>query len=194
MGRWKPDARGRLQQAAMDLYAERGFDATTVDDIAARAGLTERTFFRHFSDKREVLFSGSDLLLAHMLAAMDAVPASASPLEQVSAALESAGEFFVDRAASRRRHQIINAHADLQERELMKLAVMTNALAARLRERGVAEPAARLAAETGLAAFRVAFDDWTQADDAGSYVDALRRAVAQLRALLDASATTAAPR
>jgi AcrR family transcriptional regulator len=183
MGRWKPDAGGRLRQAALELFGERGFDATTVEDIAARAGLTERTFFRYFSDKREVLFAGSDELIAHMLAALDAVPAHSPPLDQVFAALEAAQDLFVDRAASRRRQQVITAHAELQERELMKLATMTAALAQRLQERGVDEPLAQLAAEAGVAAFRVAFTGWIDGDDAGSYIDALHRAFAQLRNL-----------
>src|SRR3954447_21336586 len=96
MGRWQPDAPGRLRQAAMELYSEKGFDATTVAEIAERAGLTERTFFRHFGDKREVLFAGSELLQDALLATMQQAPATAPPLDQVAVGLVAAGEFFPD--------------------------------------------------------------------------------------------------
>src|ERR1700761_936965 len=94
MGRWEPDARGRLAQAAMELYGERGFEQTTVAEIAARAGLTERTFFRHFADKREVLFNGSDRFRAAVVGPVDAAPPSVTPLEAVKAGIEAAGSVF----------------------------------------------------------------------------------------------------
>src|SRR5664279_2717020 len=84
VGRWEPNASGRLRQAAMELYVERGFEQTTVADIAERAGLTARTFFRHFADKREVLFAGSGSLQEQLVGALEAVPESAAPLEAVS--------------------------------------------------------------------------------------------------------------
>src|SRR6478736_1696918 len=117
MVRWEPDARGRLAQAAMELYSEKGFDATTVAEIAERAGLTERTFFRHFADKREVLFAGSDVLQDALVTAMQLAPAAAPPLDQVAAGLAAAGEFFLDPDHSRQRQVIIAAHPDLRERE-----------------------------------------------------------------------------
>src|SRR3954447_15095550 len=92
VARWQPDARGRLGQAAMELYAERGYEQTTVAEIAERAGLTARTFFRYFADKREVLFAGSDLLAERLVAALETAPASASPLAAVGAALDMVAE------------------------------------------------------------------------------------------------------
>src|SRR6516162_6467851 len=89
MGRWEPDARGRLAKAAMVLYAEQGFERTTVAEIAARAGLTERTFFRHFADKREVLFYGMERLRGLLARAVADAPASAAPMELVGAAFEA---------------------------------------------------------------------------------------------------------
>src|SRR6516165_2707757 len=123
MARWKPDAPGRLAQAAMELYVAQGYDNTTVAEIAARAGLTERTFFRHFTDKREVLFRGSEALRDTLVAAIDSAPAGASPLATVTAALDAAGAVFIPELA-RRRQAVILANPELQERELIKLATL----------------------------------------------------------------------
>ncbi len=167
MGRWPPDARRRLERAALELYGERGFDATTVAEIAERAGLTERTFFRHFTDKREVLFFGAAALQAFLVNEVDRAPASAAPMGMITAALDAAATAFFEeiRVFARERQAVIAASTELQERELIKLAALAAALAAALRRRGVADPAASLAAETGIAVFRVAFDAW--AGDAG---------------------------
>src|SRR5215475_10047386 len=102
MSRWQPNARGRLEQAALDLYTERGFDQTTVAEIAQRAGLTERTFFRHFADKREVLFWGQDALMQLVTTQIADAPDSASPLETVGGALRAVGEIFEGRRAHAR--------------------------------------------------------------------------------------------
>src|SRR6202451_1924275 len=117
MGRWEPNARGRLMQAAFALYGERGFEQTTVAQIAERAGLTERTFFRHFSDKREVLFGGSVLLQDLLVTAVTEAPASATPMEAVARALDALGTMFVGRRDfARQRQAIIAASAELRER------------------------------------------------------------------------------
>src|SRR5438445_11009896 len=136
MGRWEPDARGRLEQAALALYAERGYEQTTVAEIAQRAGLTERTFFRHFADKREVLFSGSEQLQEAIVSAVESAPASAAPIEAVAAGIETASDYLTDREYSRRRQAIIAANPTLQERELIKMAALASAIAAGLRKRG----------------------------------------------------------
>ena len=107
MGRWEPNARGRLEQAALDLYLERGFEQTTVAEIARRAGLTERTFFRHFADKREVLFWGSGALQEVLVGAVAGAPPSAAPIDAVAAALEAAGGLMQERRACARRRQAI---------------------------------------------------------------------------------------
>src|SRR4249920_1826955 len=158
MGRWLPDARGRLGQAAMQLYVEQGYDATTVAEIAARAGLTERTFFRHFADKREVLFSGSAQLSELLAQEVARAPKGTPPLDAVGAALEAAGALIQERGEwSKQRQAVIAANHELRERELIKLASLAEALAEALRGRGVKEPSATLTAEAGLAAFKVAF-------------------------------------
>src|SRR5215472_2789616 len=162
MGRWEPNARGRLERAALELYGELGYEQTTVAEIARRAGLTERTFFRHFADKREVLFSGSGGLREGLMNAVAAAPAEATPLDAVVAALKAVGDGFSleRRAASRQRQAIIAANAELRERELVKLASLGATLAEALRRRGVPEPTASLTAEVGIALFRVTFERW----------------------------------
>ncbi|WP_454555836.1 TetR family transcriptional regulator [Geodermatophilus nigrescens] len=166
MVRWQPDARGRLERAALELYAERGFDATTVAGIAERAGLTERTFFRHFADKREVLFGGSPVLQERLVAGLAAAPPSAGPLAAVGAALATIPETLSEerRAGAAQRQAVIDATPELRERELAKFAALTAAMAQGLRERGVGEPTASLAAEAGAAVFRVAFGRWIGGD------------------------------
>ncbi|MFD0631473.1 TetR family transcriptional regulator [Catenulispora yoronensis] len=134
MSRWPSNSRGRLAQAAMGMFAERGFDQTTVADIAARAGLTERTFFRHFSDKREVLFHGGSHLEEVMTAAVAAAPPDATPLAAVAAGVAAVGPAFEGgRTGSRLRQSIIETHPDLQEREAAKLCHLGLALAESLR-------------------------------------------------------------
>jgi AcrR family transcriptional regulator len=161
MGRWEPNARGRLERAAIELYGERGFEQTTVAEIAARAGLTERTFFRHFADKREVLFWGAAALQELLVNAVANAPESAAPIDAVAAALAAAGVLLQERRdGARLRHAIIVANAELQERELIKMAALAAALADTLRERGVSDPAASLAAEAGIAVFKIAFERW----------------------------------
>src|SRR3954468_12104511 len=139
MGRWEPDAAGRLREAAMALYAEQGFERTTVAEIADRSGVTARTFFRHFADKREVLFAGSEELERRMVDALSAAPPAAGPMDAVAAALLAAAEMFAERREySRRRQAVIAATPELRERELIKLASLAAAFAEALRQRGVA--------------------------------------------------------
>src|SRR5271154_7180227 len=152
VGRWEPDARGRLSVAAMELYTERGYEQTTVAEIAERAGLAERTFFRHFIDKREVLFSGAAELQDLVVNTVAEAPSSATPIEAITRAVVVAGEVLqVRRDFARQRHAVIAANSELQERELIKLAALASAMAAALRLRGVKEESAALAAEVGVA-------------------------------------------
>jgi AcrR family transcriptional regulator len=161
MTRWEPGAAQRLAQAALDLYAERGFEQTTVAEIARRAGLTERTFFRHYADKREVLFAGSTLLQEPMVAAVENAPESTAPIDAIADGLRAGAAVLEPRRPfSRKRQTVIAANPELQERELIKLATLGAALADALRRRGVADPAASLTAEAGVAVFRVAFERW----------------------------------
>jgi len=183
MSRWEPNALERLQQAAYELYTERGYDQTTVAEIAARAGLTERTFFRHFADKREVLFAGGDRFRATLVDAVNAAPASATPMEAIIAGVEAAGFVFAARPMVRARQELILANPELQERELIKLASVSAGLAEALRRRGVSPTAAELAAETGVAVLRIALTRWLEDRTERSWEVHVREAMAELRRL-----------
>ncbi len=184
MGRWEPDAAGRLRRAAFELFTEQGYDATTVAEIAERAGVTPRTFFRHFADKREVLFAGAEELPGLMGAAVRDAPDGLGPLDLVGLGLRAAGEQVGhSRAFSRERSRVVAEHPDLQERELRKSAAIGTALAEALRERGVDEDSAAVAAETGVAVFRVGFRRWLTQEREEDLADVFGDALARLRTL-----------
>ena len=184
MARWEPDAHGRLEQAALELFSERGFEQTTVAEIAQKAGLTERTFFRYFADKREVLFWGQGALQQAMVNAVTSAPQSVTPLDVVAAALEAAGKAFAERREIARRRQIVvNANPGLRERELLKLATLSAAITEALRARGVAEPAASLTAEAGIAVFKIAFERWIDLAEERDWSAIVRESFAELRAV-----------
>jgi AcrR family transcriptional regulator len=173
MMRWEPGARERLQAAALELFATRGFEQTTAAEIAQSVGLTERTFFRHFSDKREVLFYGQEQFLQAFVDGLDAASPDASPLEVVASALHSATSFFPDerRPYSRMRQSVIDQNPALQEREQHKLACLATTVAAALRARGTGDPAATLAAQSGATVFGIAFAQWIREGETRSLSD-----------------------
>jgi len=184
MGRWEPNANERLREAALELYVEKGFEQTTIVEIAERAGLTARTFFRHFPDKREVLFAGSTELRDQMVKAVADAPASTSPMDAVAAALDAAAAVLGGRHPhSRRRQSVIVANAELRERELMKMESLADALADALRDRGVPDADAQLAARAGITVFRVAFDRWVSDRRDRNLSKVMRAALDQLRAI-----------
>jgi AcrR family transcriptional regulator len=190
MTRWEPNARGRLELAALELYGERGYDQTTVAEIARRAGLTERTFFRHFADKREVLFYGSGMLQDGLVKGIEDAPAGLAPIDAIGASLEAVAASLEERRdLARQRQAIVGATPELQERELIKLAKLSAALAGAMRRRGVTDPGASLAAEAGVAVFRVAFQRWVgQPGDSGapggeSLAQLIRQSLAELKAV-----------
>jgi AcrR family transcriptional regulator len=174
----------------MDLFRKRGYEYTTVAEIAESAGLTERTFFRHFTDKREVLFGGSDSLRDLLVNAVAAAPRSATPMAAVTAAIEAAGEAFNEerRAYARQRHAIILANDELRERELNKMATLAAAIRDALHQRRVADPAAGLAAEAGMGVFRVTFERWVDQEEARDWSTLVRESVGQLQKLVSSAA------
>jgi AcrR family transcriptional regulator len=189
MTRWKPDAGGRLLKAAIELFDEQGYESTTVAEIAERAGLTKRTFFRYFSDKREVLFGGTQELEDRWLGGMASAPTDAEPLDVVRAGFGPLGEMFADRHEfAQLRSRIVNANPELQERELIKLHRLTGLIEADLVQRGVAEHAAMLAAETGVSVFHVAFARWVRQSDPASFSSMLDESLDELRSVVSAKA------
>lgn len=182
MARWQPDAPRRLVLAALDLFAERGYENTTVIDIAERAGLTKSTFFRHFQDKREVLFGGDTMsrLLADGIA--DA-PDDATPLAAVRNALEAVGReaFTPDhRAFTARRQAVIAANPELREREALKRVGITAAMAEALRERGAPDLDARVAAELAALALTIAHERWSAAGNVDGFAEVARAVLGEV--------------
>jgi AcrR family transcriptional regulator len=184
MARWEPNAPERLVRAALDLFTEQGYDATTVNEIADRAGLTKTTFFRYFPDKREVLFAGQDLHSRLLADGIAAAPGPATPLEAVGAALDAVTAIFTDdrREFSARLRPVIAGHSELQERAAYKRARLAGVMTEALHQRGVTEPTASLAAELGIHAFYRAFDQWADPANQQSFTKLTRNALDELRA------------
>jgi AcrR family transcriptional regulator len=182
MVRWQPDAQGRLAQAALELYVERGYEQTTVAEIANRAGLTERTFFRYFADKREVLFSGSSALQELLVSSVGGAPESMSPIDATAVGLDAIGARLQERREySLQRQAAIVANTELRERELIKLAALAAALADALRHRGVPELAANLTAEAGIAVFKIGFERWIDASNDRDLTTLMRESLDELK-------------
>jgi AcrR family transcriptional regulator len=180
----RKDVRLRLERAALELYAERGFDRTTAADIATRAGVTERTYFRHFPDKREVLFDGEAALRAALADAVLEAPAGLPPLPALQEAFASLVPMFEgDRAAKELRHRIISSTPELQERQQMKLAGLTAALTEALVQRGAPPGMAALAAACGTAVLTRARLQWLEGSQAG-YSTLLTDAFTELGSLV----------
>jgi AcrR family transcriptional regulator len=170
--RWEPDASERLEAAAVALFRERGYQATTAAQIAQRAGLTERTFFRRFGDKREVLFFRERALERRLVGAVDATPADAPPLDAVAAGFRAMGdELQARRDELAWRARLIAGEPELAERELAKLASLSAVLADALARRGADAATARLAAETAIAVFRIAFERWIDGPARARFAD-----------------------
>jgi AcrR family transcriptional regulator len=184
MARWEPNASERLALAALDLFAERGYENTTVIDIAQRAGLTKSTFFRHFQDKREVLF-GDGTMNALLAGAIAAAPETATPLEAVAHALDAVGrEAFTParREFVARRRAVIAANPELQEREALKGLGLTASMTGALKRRGVPDLTSYVAAELGALAWKIAYERWSDATDGDQFSEAARRALDEVQA------------
>lgn len=160
MGRWRAGASERLQEAALGLFSTRGYDGTTVAEIAAAAGVTERTFFRHYADKREVLFVAQTEFERAFLSALPET--GDDPMRLIAVVLDGAAELFPEerRPWSRARQAVITTNVALQERELLKLSALAVSLTTALTARGIDPTSAALAAESGVTVFRTAFTAW----------------------------------
>ena len=197
MSRWAPDARERLETAALELFVENGYEQTTVAQIAERADLNRATFFRHFTDKREVLFGGEDVLAGLFGDAIRNAPSDATPAECLQAAFTAAETAMTPRQRARaaQRVQVLAANAEVQERGLLKHARMAGSIGAALRARGVDELTARLSAEVGLLAFRIAVERWMRSDEGEPFAPLAVAALSDLQtraAELDSPSRTSA--
>ncbi|MGF6883992.1 AcrR family transcriptional regulator [Nocardia sp. GAS34] len=183
MPRWKPDARQRLVTAALQLFSEQSYDKTTVAEIADRAELTRSTFFRHFSDKREILAAGQETLSRLFTEGIAAAPAQASPLTAVEHGLEAAAASMTpfNRELAPRLRAVIATSTELQERDQLKHVGLAASMAEALRARGVPEAVAAIAGEVGMLAFRDAFADWVRGDDQQDLAELMRTALSRLR-------------
>ena len=193
MPRWEPHVEERLRLAALDLYTTKGYESTTVGDVATRAGVTSRTYFRYFPDKREVLFGGADALRDRVACSLRDAPAEMPPLTATLHAMSTCEDLFHlhGHEQLRRRDAVISTSSELQEREAHKLASIAAVVASGLVERGSAPDSAQLVADLALAAFKQASWHWMD-DPATPFAVLLYRAAAQAREVLIAQARSEA--
>jgi len=185
MPRWDADAEGRLLKAAMELFVDRGYDQVTVTEIAERAGLKKRSFFRYFADKREVLFGGAPTFEQTVVTGVLEAPEAMQPLDAVVASLAAAGAGLTSWGEPvRLRQQVIASSPELRERELIKLASLTTQVADALIRRGVEELTASLTAQAGMAAFTTAFERWAKSADAQNFHELIHDSLARLHAAI----------
>ncbi|OBB81510.1 hypothetical protein A5760_16515 [Mycobacterium colombiense] len=183
--RWQPGSNERLRKAALDLFSEKGFEQTTVADIAQRVGVTKRTFFRHFEDKRDVLFGGTEQLEQLLADATVNAPAGLPPFEAIAEAVAGLDWLAIGRREDQRQRQaVIAASPDLTERELIKFEALTAALAEGLRRRGSDDTTALLAAQAGMTVFRTAYRRWLEADTDLDMAHIIATTLADLRAVI----------
>lgn len=184
MARWAPNARDRLETAALDLFVEFGYEETTIAQIAERAGLNRATFFRHFADKREVLFGGEDVLAGLFADGIRAASPDATLAELLSAAFAGIDATMTPRrrAKAAQRLKVVATSVEVHERGLLKHARIATSVAAALRERGIDELGARLGAQVVVLAFSVAFEHWMKADEDRSFAPYAETALKGIRA------------
>jgi AcrR family transcriptional regulator len=184
MPRWDPQAAERLRDAAVELFLELGYDNVTVTQIAERAGLTRRTFSRYFTDKRDVLFAGSDELPPALAKAVLVADANLAPFDVVVAGLTEVGSMLGDRFAplAAQRRAIIATSPELQERGRTKFAEVSDALSKALTERGAEPVYATLLANVGVAIFQSAFNRWVDDPSTINLADRITEAANELRA------------
>lgn len=196
MGRWEPGARDRLEHAALDLFLEQGFNETTVPQITARAGLTTRTFFRYFADKREVLFAHEELVPSQVAGFMAEVPPSLNPMELITERLApAAAQLFESRSVDYllRRRAAVDAEPALLERELRKFSLIAQALEQGFRDRGVDDLTARLAAEIAVTTLRVAVTRWLNQHGDPDLPNTISQTLSAIRQLATTSSAQGQP-
>lgn len=183
MPRWEPNPRERLERAAIELFSEQGYNETTVEQIAAGAGLARSTFFRHFGDKREILFGGQDGLAARLAEGIEKAPSKQTALEAIETAFTDVAEIWFTperRDLAPRRISVIESNPDLAERELLKRRGITNAITGALRSRGIEEPFTTVAAELATLAFSETIAAWAEPDNTEEFPAIARRVLRRM--------------
>jgi len=194
MPRWEAGADTRLTRAAYELYIERGFEHVTVAEIAERAGLTKRTFFRYFDDKREVLFSGAPAFRDAVVDAVANAPENVAAIDAVVAALAAAGSGITEIGeGARARQRLIESSRDLQEREMIKMVALKDAIGAALQSRGVTGSGASLTAQAGVAVFQTAFERWAHTNGSVDFPSLIYGALDDLRTAINPVDPPASP-
>ncbi|MCU1405867.1 MAG: TetR family transcriptional regulator [Glaciihabitans sp.] len=186
MGRWEPDAHGRLLRASIDLFAERGYEATTTAQIAERAGLTRTTLFRLFPDKREILFKGQEMLIVRAVEGIERAPETATPFEILRSSIKNLadGHPASTRATGRALDPIIASSPELQERASFKRVSITNAIHEALTAR-IGDPRlAGVLADIGVRAYYAGYNTWVASDDPRPMTDAVLEELAEYQRLL----------
>ncbi|MDR6170702.1 MULTISPECIES: TetR family transcriptional regulator [unclassified Curtobacterium] len=186
MARWAPDTRERLRAAGLELFAERGFAATTVPDIVLRAGVTKRTFFRHFSDKREVFF-GDDEIPRIAAGAISRAPAGTTPLTIVTHGLRvlAVERFEPQRDEIRSARRVIDAEPILRERDLRKQADLRDAVTQGFVDRGEEPLAARVLGGLTVELFEIALERWLADGDTAPLTEHLDQVAERMRATFE---------
>ncbi len=188
MPRWPEDSRTRLIDSSLALFVEHGYAEVTVDDIAERAGVSARTFFRHFPDKEEVLFADDDELLPVLLAAIGSGEAGQSAEHDMARALLTLAEQFQpDREQLSHRQRIIDSHVALSGRELAKQARWQQSVMDALVARGYSVEQSDLLAAIGFAIFRRALHAWLAEPSGPRLAERIQTALPQVRSVLDAT-------
>jgi AcrR family transcriptional regulator len=185
VARWQPNPRERLERAAIELFAAQGYDETTVEQIAAGAGLARSTFFRHFGDKREILFGGQDGLPARLADGIENAPTHQTALEAIETAFTGIAEIWFTperRDLAPRRISVIASNPELTERELLKRRRITHAITTALGSRGVAEPASTVAAELATVAFSQTISAWAAPENTEEFPAIAARVLRRLHA------------
>jgi AcrR family transcriptional regulator len=166
MPRWEQGSAERMKQAAMELFEEQGFEATSAVQIAERARVTTRTFFRYFPDKDEILFADADVLNEALVQELLRTPDLTQPLQAVVRTLTGYDwEKLGSREVLRRRSLMITSNPRLLERDLIKQHQMADGFRQALCERGIDPDIADLAASTGSQIFRTAYRKWLESND-----------------------------
>lgn len=185
MVRKAENARERFESAAFRLFDEKGYAVTTVPEIAEKAGLTERTFYRYFTDKREVMFWRAGDHQASITNEIARAPTSLHPLTIVAHAFETVAPFIDGhRPIVKLRQRLISEHSDLHERELMKLHTLASAIDLALQQRNVQPSLSRIVAEIGTAIWKVALENWRADGAKGSFANHVQSALTEFRAEL----------